>query len=112
MKSMVGRLRGLLNKVSAPSIRTYEGLLMAEDFFNGPMLDWEPGTGKVVVLAPHMDDEIIGCGGTVARHVDAGADVTVIYLTDGRRGSAALFRLDGEALHAAEEALVIRRKEE
>src|SRR5277367_2511320 len=40
----------------------------------------------VLVLAPHMDDEVIGCGGTLHRHVQAGAHVTVIYLTDGRSG--------------------------
>src|SRR5690348_6988030 len=93
MKSILERLRGVLNDLATPSIRTYEGLLMAEDFFNGPTLDWEPEAGKVVVLAPHMDDEIIGCGGTIARHAAAGASVTVVYLTDGRRGSAALFKL-------------------
>jgi N-acetylglucosamine malate deacetylase 1 len=39
-----------------------------------------------VVLAPHMDDEVLGCGGTMARQVAAGSDVTVIFLTDGRHG--------------------------
>jgi LmbE family N-acetylglucosaminyl deacetylase len=40
----------------------------------------------VLVLAPHMDDEVIGCGGTLRRHVLAGAPATVLFLTDGRRG--------------------------
>jgi LmbE family N-acetylglucosaminyl deacetylase len=44
--------------------------------------------GRVVVLAPHMDDEVFGCGGTLARAVAAGATVTTIYLTDGSRGYA------------------------
>lgn len=38
---------------------------------------------SVVVLAPHMDDEVIGCGGALRRHVLAGARVTVVFLTDG-----------------------------
>lgn len=42
---------------------------------------------SVVVLAPHMDDEVIGCGGAVRRHVLAGAAVTVVFMTDGRSGS-------------------------
>jgi LmbE family N-acetylglucosaminyl deacetylase len=112
MKSIYRGLRGLLNALGSPSPRTYEGLSLAEDFFHGPTLDWDPGREKVVVLAPHMDDEIIGCGGTIARHVDMGADVTVVYLTDGRRGSGGLFKLQGAALRAAEEALVLTRKEE
>ena len=38
---------------------------------------------QVLVLAPHPDDEIIGPGGTLIGHSDAGGDVTVVYLTDG-----------------------------
>ena len=33
----------------------------------------EPATGRVVVLAPHMDDEVFGCGGTLARACAGGA---------------------------------------
>lgn len=32
---------------------------------------------RILVIAPHMDDEVLGCGGTIARHVDAGDDVAV-----------------------------------
>lgn len=112
MKTVIGRLKGFINGLSRTSPRTYDGLLQAEDFFGGPTLDWDPGREKVLVLAPHMDDEVIGCGGTVARHVDAGADVTVAYLTDGSQGSAALFKLKGDALKKAQRELVLTRREE
>jgi LmbE family N-acetylglucosaminyl deacetylase len=39
-----------------------------------------------VVLSPHPDDDVIGCGGTLYKHVRAGDSVTVITLTDGARG--------------------------
>ncbi len=39
--------------------------------------------GPVLVLAPHPDDEIIGPGASMVAHVEAGAQVTVLYLTDG-----------------------------
>lgn len=44
---------------------------------------WEPAGGPVVVIAPHPDDEVIGCGGTLRRHVECGDPVCVIYLTRG-----------------------------
>jgi LmbE family N-acetylglucosaminyl deacetylase len=60
--------------------------LQTSKVFNKSALVWNPGNEKVLVLAPHMDDEVIGCGGTLARHVACGADVTVVFLTDGRQG--------------------------
>jgi LmbE family N-acetylglucosaminyl deacetylase len=55
----------------------------------------------VLVLAPHPDDEIIGPGGTIRRHILAGAAVTVAILTDGRWGG---YNGDGK--------LIEQRKEE
>ena len=45
--------------------------------------------GAALVLAPHPDDEILGCGGAVLRHVDAGDPVTVVVFTDGAAASGA-----------------------
>ena len=39
--------------------------------------------GGVLVLAPHPDDEVFGCGGTIAGHVQAGHPVHVVLLTAG-----------------------------
>lgn len=36
-----------------------------------------------LVLAPHPDDETLGCGATVMRRVDAGTAVAVVVITDG-----------------------------
>lgn len=38
---------------------------------------------SVLVLAPHPDDEVFGCGGAIAAHVAAGVAVNVLVLTDG-----------------------------
>ncbi|MCJ1960693.1 PIG-L deacetylase family protein [Novosphingobium mangrovi (ex Hu et al. 2023)] len=40
--------------------------------------------GKVLVVAPHPDDEILGCGGTMARLVQEGHEVEVCLVTRGR----------------------------
>ena len=36
------------------------------------------------VIAPHPDDEVLGCGGTILLKRRLGADVRVVFLTDGR----------------------------
>lgn len=44
-------------------------------------------TGKrVLALAPHPDDETIGCGGSLALHARAGDPIRVVFLTNGARG--------------------------
>ena len=41
---------------------------------------------RVLVLAPHYDDEAIGCGGLLAALAGAGARIVVLFLTDGAGG--------------------------
>jgi len=38
---------------------------------------------SILVLAAHPDDEVLGCGGTIAKWADAGARVHVEFLADG-----------------------------
>lgn len=45
---------------------------------------------RVLVLAPHHDDETIGCGGTLAGFAAAGAEVLVSHVFDGSTGIADL----------------------
>lgn len=40
-----------------------------------------------LVFAPHPDDEVFGCGGTLALHVQRGAKVHVVVLTAGEQQS-------------------------
>jgi N-acetylglucosamine malate deacetylase 1 len=77
-----------LSRTSRPYLRS-QGLLRVTKIFNKSALEWQPSDERIVVLAPHMDDEVIGCGGTLARHIACGSHVTVVFLTDGRGGGAA-----------------------
>ncbi len=38
---------------------------------------------RVLVVAAHPDDEVLGCGGTIALHCAAGDEVRIIFMADG-----------------------------
>lgn len=38
---------------------------------------------KVLVVAAHPDDEVLGCGGTIARHSNAGDHVEILIVAEG-----------------------------
>ena len=38
---------------------------------------------SVLVVAAHPDDEVLGCGGTIARHAEAGDQVQVLIVAEG-----------------------------
>ena len=41
---------------------------------------------NILVIAPHPDDEVIGCGGTLCKHTEKGDRVVVAFLTSGELG--------------------------
>ncbi len=63
--------------------------------------------GSVAVLAPHMDDEVLGCGATLCA-VAAHNPAHVVYLTDGARSPAPPFPW---AQSSSAELPSIRRRE-
>jgi LmbE family N-acetylglucosaminyl deacetylase len=52
-----------------------------------PVVINKPEGSTILVLSPHPDDDVIGCGGTLYKHHLAGDHITVAYITDGRKGS-------------------------
>lgn len=72
-----------------------------------------PTDGPVLVLAPHMDDETLGCGGTVLNGIAAGMQATAVLFSDGRKGYLPSIEFASDAERDAfEEQLVERRKAE
>lgn len=54
-----------------------------EAFPRGGLADIAPAGGGILVLAPHPDDESLGCGGLIALAARAGRMCTLALLTDG-----------------------------
>ncbi len=47
----------------------------------------DPNTAhRVAVVVAHPDDEVLGCGGTIRRHILAGDEVWIVVLADGETG--------------------------
>lgn len=57
---------------------------------------------KILVFAPHPDDDLIGCGGSITKHVWNGNKVSVVYITNG----------DAENLKYTQEEFTRLRKKE
>lgn len=46
-----------------------------------------PEGKKILIFAPHPDDDVFGMGGTIANLIDNKCHVKIIYLTDGSKGT-------------------------
>lgn len=67
---------------------------------------------KVLVVAAHPDDEVLGAGGAIMKHIGAGDDVFIFILAEGvagRHGEGAIERIKK---HAVEAAKILGVKEE
>jgi LmbE family N-acetylglucosaminyl deacetylase len=49
-----------------------------------------PSGKRIAVIAPHPDDELLGCGGTLLRTIEnqPGTRIRVMYLTNGEQGTS------------------------
>ncbi len=56
---------------------------------------------RILVVAAHPDDEVLGCGGAVARHVDEGCTVDVVIVAEGALSRADATSADVESLKLA-----------
>ncbi|MBI5145402.1 MAG: PIG-L family deacetylase [Candidatus Omnitrophica bacterium] len=68
----------------------------------------------ILILAPHPDDEAIGCAGVIQQAVKVGADLRIVYLTNGDHNQIAFIVYEkritlrkNEFIHMGE----VRRKE-
>jgi LmbE family N-acetylglucosaminyl deacetylase len=57
---------------------------------------------NILVIAPHCDDEVLGCGGTMAKLIAEGNKVYVIMVTNGNVGAPELFPIEATRLNRKE----------
>lgn len=89
-----------------PSVRpgnVWSGLIEHFDLCPLPRRLMLPRDLSVLVIAPHPDDEVLACGGTLALLRQRNCRVHVVVVTDGARG---------DPLNYSEEDVAIRRAEE
>jgi len=65
--------------------------------------------GKVIVFAPHPDDETFGCGGTIAKKIAEGHEVLIVVMTDGRYAFLKMLNINTDP--TPEELKEIRKEE-
>jgi len=67
------------------------------------LLELKPnGEKSILILTPHADDELLGCGAVLKKQAEHSAQITLVNMTDG---GASMSRLDSELL------VKIRKKE-
>ena len=59
---------------------------------------------RVLVAVAHPDDEVLLCGGSIAKHVEAGDFVSVIFVSDGESWTAEPSKLKAEMTTRKREA--------
>ena len=62
--------------------------LMAAPCATHSVDDWLPHGQRLVVVAPHPDDEVLACGGLIALHMARGGEALVIAVSDGEASHA------------------------
>ena len=65
---------------------------------------------KVLIVAAHSDDEVLGCGGTIAKLAKQGNEVAVIFMTNGvssRNEKDDLIKIQERKLHSEHAAKIL-----
>ena len=95
MKNLKRRVRVgfliALALVGGVALTTYDATQSAHDRL--PRLNLESLGDRVLIIAPHPDDEVLACGGLIAECVRHGKKVRVVFVTtgDGYRPAAESF---------------------
>ena len=73
--------------VPSPIVQRLRALNLLQNYVSQHEWVEKPGGENILVLAPHPDDEVLGCGGTLYKHSQGGVQITVLYLTTGAQAT-------------------------
>lgn len=81
-------LRAEIKTANCASIKSFQkaGFLLTEQNDTLAIYQKKKRNNKmnnILVVAAHPDDEILGCGGTMAKHIDQGDNVHVVIMAEG-----------------------------
>lgn len=79
--------------------------VLGTEFFRGELRPIELPLHKgqrILVIAPHQDDEVIGAGGTLLKASKLGAEIEILFATDGSQDNIG---------YSVEESIKIRNEE-
>ena len=107
-------LKGLLASRQNRTITRYYDFVNSLSSLAPELIPDVPPGQNVLVIAPHSDDEALGCGGTLIKHHQAGHKITAVFMTDGSKSESAmakdeLIRLRKQEGKQASEVLGIGR---
>lgn len=46
---------------------------------------------KILILSPHADDEVLGCGGIISKYSKEGHEINVLILTNANKGAPEIY---------------------
>jgi LmbE family N-acetylglucosaminyl deacetylase len=81
-RSRLAGLAALLAALGLAAVAVY-GWRHRDTAQGGPLLDPPAGGDRVLIVAPHIDDEAIAAAGYAAAGLRRGAEVSVVYVTSG-----------------------------
>lgn len=76
-------MNGESKKYLSPNRKIEESNMTIEELSIPRNAETKVGDGPVLVLSPHPDDEVFGCGGAILNHVRSRDSVYVVILTNG-----------------------------
>lgn len=85
---MINFLRKAFYKRRDRLVQNYNQLLNRFIVVPPDILFQAPAHGKVLVIAPHSDDEVIGCGGAIQKFLKQGSRVEIVIATQGEKGGS------------------------